>query len=297
MEIIMQFITEQNIQKKRNYNLLTYEQKEKIYKVDRHKFSKKAIASYYNIHEKSVHNIIESFKKQQKVQKLTDQDAIAIIESKANPDVVNKIVEAKAELMTAEAEAQRAEANIKNTVHSTIENSLSNNQNKADSRTTQLNQLLQKQEKKLESQNIVLEKLQSKLVEAIEQDIDITALSEAISATAAIIDKTSQTIERITNTILKMNKSDSDLLNDHFKTLEHYGLSKKSASSVNIQNNLQQNLQNGEYDSSGNYIPTEKESESVAISFKITTNQEEYSNEVAKQKADVVDAEYTIENT
>ena len=81
----------------------------------------------------------------------------------------------------------------------------------------------------------------------------------------------------------KYSKIENELLKAELEILSHLGLSKKSASSVNIQNNLQQNVQNGEYDSSGNYIPTSKESESVAISFKIATSQEEYNNEVAKQ--------------
>lgn len=210
-----------NINKKRNYTLLSFEQKEKIYKVDQYKFSKKAIASYYNIHRESVSNIINEMREHFKMQKLTDQDAITIIESKSSSDVVNKIVEAKAELMTAEAEAQRAEANIKNTVHSTIESSLSNNQIKADSRTEQLNKMLEKQQ-------TTLEKLETKLLDAIDSDADTIGISTAINAVSNMIDK-------ITTTLLKMNKSDSDLLNDHFKTLEHYGLSKKQ-SSINIDN-------------------------------------------------------------
>lgn len=53
----------------------------------------------------------------------------------------------------------------------------------------------------------------------------------------------------------------------------------------------------GEYDSSGNYIPTATESSQVAISFKIATSAEEYNNAVAeKLESDTtVDAEYTVE--
>jgi hypothetical protein len=89
----------------------------------------------------------------------------------------------------------------------------------------------------------------------------------------------------------KYSKIENELLKAELEILSHLGLSKKSVSAVNIQNNLQQNVQTGEYDSSGNYIPTTKESEAVAISFKITTNQEEYNNAVAEQLNDVVEAE------
>jgi hypothetical protein len=95
----------------------------------------------------------------------------------------------------------------------------------------------------------------------------------------------------------KYSRIENELLKAELEILSHLGLSKKSASSVNIQNNLQQNVQTGEYDSSGNYIPTEKESLQVAISFKIATSSEEYNNAVAeKMESDVtVDAEYTVE--
>jgi aspartyl-tRNA(Asn)/glutamyl-tRNA(Gln) amidotransferase subunit B len=47
-----------------------------------------------------------------KLEKLTDQEAIQIISNKSSQEVVDKIVEAKAELITAETKAQLAEANI-----------------------------------------------------------------------------------------------------------------------------------------------------------------------------------------
>jgi hypothetical protein len=95
----------------------------------------------------------------------------------------------------------------------------------------------------------------------------------------------------------KYSKIENELLKAELEILSHLGLSKKSASSVNIQNNLQQNVKSGEYDSSGNYIPTATESSQVAISFKIATSAEEYNNAVAeKMESDVtVDAEYTVE--
>jgi hypothetical protein len=95
----------------------------------------------------------------------------------------------------------------------------------------------------------------------------------------------------------KYSKIESELLKAELEILSHLGLSKKSIGAVNIQNNLQQNVQTGEYDGSGNYIPTAKESESVAISFKIATNQDEYNNAVADQLNNAVEAEYsTVEN-
>ena len=95
----------------------------------------------------------------------------------------------------------------------------------------------------------------------------------------------------------KYSKIENELLKAELEILSHLGLSKKSASSVNIQNNLQQNVQTGEYDSSGNYIPTATESSQVAISFKIATSAEEYNNAVAEklESDNTVDAEYTVE--
>lgn len=88
-------MAENHQQKLRNYTQLSYEQKEKIYKIDRHKFSQKAIAEFYGIHEKSVKKIIDNFQRDLKHERLSNSEIYEIAKSKGNKEVVNKILENK----------------------------------------------------------------------------------------------------------------------------------------------------------------------------------------------------------
>lgn len=108
---------QENIDKKRNYTKLSYEQKQKIYKIDQYKFTKKAIASYYKIHVESVTNVINEMREQNKMQKLTDHDAIECLAGKGSKKVVDKVIEAKAELMTIESKYKSQKIATQNILH------------------------------------------------------------------------------------------------------------------------------------------------------------------------------------
>lgn len=129
-----------------------------------------------------------------------------------------------------------------------------------------------------------LENQRQKLENKIEHDDSITSIEYA-----GAYEKLVNCDVKIVDLKLKISQLKKSIA-------EFYGFSKESKSTTNIQTNIQQNVQTGEYDSSGNYIPTTKESEAVAISFKIATNQEEYNNAVAEKLNDVVEAEYSLES-
>jgi DNA-binding MarR family transcriptional regulator len=136
--------TTNHADKQRKYVQLTYEQKEKIYNKDRHRFSNKAIAKYYGIHEKSVKKIIDKFEENREIEKLSNKEVLAIVESKSSKEVVKKVADAKAELITVEAKYKTAQIETQNTLHEAIQEDIVRSRSVAQASTDIAMESLQK---------------------------------------------------------------------------------------------------------------------------------------------------------
>jgi DNA-binding MarR family transcriptional regulator len=136
--------TQNNADKQRKYVQLSYEQKEKIYNKDRHKFSNKAIAKYYGIHEKSVKKIIDKFEEDREIEKLSNQEIMTIVENKASKEIVKQVVEARAELITTEAKYKTAQIETQNALHEAIQEDIIKSRTVAQQSTEIAMQSLQK---------------------------------------------------------------------------------------------------------------------------------------------------------
>jgi hypothetical protein len=231
------------------------------------------IARMADCTERTVYN----YKKNRAIEKATQKRIGALITNSVvanNPSKTQQLVKQNLELDTIMKENQIVEVNNR---LETIRESHQTRISKLDKRRVDLQN----------RENILKSKYNS-LIES-----DTVSFVDIVLAEKSLI----EIEEKMISCEEKYSKIENELLKAELEILSHLGLSKKSASSVNIQNNLQQNLQSGEYDSSGNYIPTSTESSQVAISFKIATSAEEYNNAVAeKMESDnTVDAEYTVE--